>query len=336
MDRMAAATFKEKGKMDTHATFTLFGQVFQQVNKVSPAKLRNSKQPLNVTFRGEYGDDVGGLFRETYTEISKEIESPLLPLFVLSPNGRNETGKNRDVFVPNPTSTTPICIEMYEFLGKLMGIAIRAQTPLMVNLADLFWKRLVGMEITMDDVLSLDVELATVSMWSGRYMQRIGTILDSSKEEDQAMWEELVKQMQITYTVKSASGEIVELFPGGKSVYVPWSERLNYIEMVKERRVKEFDMQIDAVYRGLATQVPRHFLRLFTATELKIIVVGRADVNVNLLKENTVYGEGYTENSPAIKFFWKVLTNFSDEERELYLKFVWGRSRLPLEWVCVA
>lgn len=149
------------------------------------------------------------------------------------------------------------------------------------------------------------------------------------------MWDELAKQMQITYTVKSASGEVLELFPGGKSIYVPWSERLNYIDLVKERRVKEFDMQIDAVYRGLATQVPRHFLKLFTANELKITVVGRTDVNVNLLKENTVYGEGYTEDSPAVRFFWKVLTNFSDEERELYLKFVWGRSRLPLESVLV-
>lgn len=62
-----------------------------------------------------------------------------------------------------------------------------------------------------------------------------------------------------------------------------------------------------------------------------MIVVGRADINVGLLKMNTEYGEGFTEKSPAIQFFWNVLNSFSDEERELYLKFVWGRSRLPLE-----
>lgn len=88
------------------------------------------------------------------------------------------------------------------------------------------------------------------------------------------------------------------------------------------------DVSID---RGLATQIPRHFLKLFTASELKVIVVGRADINVGLLKLNTEYGEGFTEQSPAIQFFWNVLNSFSDEERELYLKFVWGRSRLPLE-----
>lgn len=61
------------------------------------------------------------------------------------------------------------------------------------------------------------------------------------------MWSALCKQMQLTYTVKSSSGDIVELFPGGKDVYVPWSERLSFIEQMKEYRLKEFDAQIDAV-----------------------------------------------------------------------------------------
>ena len=82
--------------------------------------------------------------------------------------------------------------------------------------------------------------------------------------------------------------------------------------------------------RGLATQIPRHFLKLFTAAELKIIVTGRSDINVALLKENTKY-EQYKETDPTICYFWNVIEKFSDEEKELYLKFVWGRSRLPLE-----
>ena len=53
--------------------------------------------------------------------------------------------------------------------------------------------------------------------------------------------------MGLTYTVRSSNGDVVELFPGGKDVYVPWSERMNYIEMMKDYRIKEFDAQIDAV-----------------------------------------------------------------------------------------
>jgi len=32
----------------------------------------------------------------------------------------------------------------------------------------------------------------------------------------------------------------------------------------------------------------------------------------------------------VVEFFWKALTEYSPEERSMYLRFVWGRSRLPL------
>ena len=81
--------------------------------------------------------------------------------------------------------------------------------------------------------------------------------------------------------------------------------------------------------RGLATQIPRHFLKLFTSQELKLIVSGPVVVDVELLKKNTRYDRGYSEKTPVITYFWEVLKEFSNEERQLYLKFVWGRSRLP-------
>ena len=32
-----------------------------------------------------------------------------------------------------------------------------------------------------------------------------------------------------------------------------------------------------------------------------------------------------------MKKFWKIMNGFTNEERMLYLKFVWGRTRLPLK-----
>ena len=32
----------------------------------------------------------------------------------------------------------------------------------------------------------------------------------------------------------------------------------------------------------------------------------------------------------VIQYFWRCLNEFSAEERSMYLRFVWGRSRLPL------
>ena len=79
------------------------------------------------------------------------------------------------------------------------------------------------------------------------FANRVATILDSGKKEDEEMWGELCKQMNLTYTVKSVDGRVVELFPGGQDVFVPWAERLHYVEMIQEYRLKEWNAQMDAV-----------------------------------------------------------------------------------------
>ena len=53
--------------------------------------------------------------------------------------------------------------------------------------------------------------------------------------------------MHLTYTVKNSSGDIVELFPGGKDILVSWADRMNFIDMMNDYRIKEFDAQMDAV-----------------------------------------------------------------------------------------
>ena len=40
--------------------------------------------------------------------------------------------------------------------------------------------------------------------------------------------------------------------------------------------------------------------------------------------------KGCSESDPVIEFFWRALREFTTEERSMYLRFVWGRSRLPL------
>lgn len=56
---------------------------------------------------------------------------------------------------------------------------------------------------------------------------------------------------------------------------------------------------------------------------------GEKTIDIEKLKSITKY-EGCNENSPLIKRYWRVMTAFDDELRQKYLKFVWGRSRLPI------
>ena len=59
------------------------------------------------------------------------------------------------------------------------------------------------------------------------------------------------------------------------------------------------------------------------------MVCGESVLNIDLLEKHTVYGEGYDRNHVVIRRFWMVLRQFTNRQRKMYLKFVYGTSRLP-------
>ena len=86
---------------------------------------------------------------------------------------------------------------------------------------------------------------------------------------------------------------------------------------------------MEAIKRGLATVVPLKMLSLMTWRELEVHVCGRPIMDLALLKANTTY-QGCSIDDEHIRWFWKAMEEYSPEEQALYLRFVWGRSRLPL------
>lgn len=84
--------------------------------------LRGRNNAWVVEFEGEGAQDAGGPYRESLSSICDELQSSKLPLLIPCPNARDETGQNIDQWIPNPSCDT---WNQYEFLGKLMGIAMR-------------------------------------------------------------------------------------------------------------------------------------------------------------------------------------------------------------------
>lgn len=93
--------------------------------------------------QGESVDDCGGGYSESIAEMCEELQNGSLPLLILTPNGREEAGTNRDCFILNPSASSAQNLKMFQFLGVLMGIAIRTGSPLSLNLAEPVWKALV-------------------------------------------------------------------------------------------------------------------------------------------------------------------------------------------------
>ena len=55
---------------------------------------------------------------------------------------------------------------------------------------------------------------------------------------------------------------------------------------------------------------------------------GSPDIPLTLLKSVATY-KNVESTSDLIGWFWDVMDELSNEERSLFLRFVWGRTRLP-------
>lgn len=114
-----------------------------------------------MKFVGESVDDCGGGFSESIAEMCDELQNGSIPLLIQTPNGRGEAGANRDCFLLDPTLVTILQMNMFRFLGVLMGIAVRTGSPLSLNLAEPVWRQLTGEPLRPSDLTEVDRDYIT-------------------------------------------------------------------------------------------------------------------------------------------------------------------------------
>lgn len=110
----------------------------------------------SVDFAGEGSIDVGGPYREALTLACADLMSDATPLFIKSPNGVNNVGLNRELYIVNPAAKTSLALEMFEFVGVLFGIALRTKVAIPLDLPSIVWKLLLGDAGDESDVAAFD------------------------------------------------------------------------------------------------------------------------------------------------------------------------------------
>ena len=81
--------------------------------------------------------------------------------------------------------------------------------------------------------------------------------------------------------------------------------------------------------------MPQRLLPLFSWQQLELLTCGSADIDVDLLRSRTKYGVGVSPNQRHVRYLWAALRRFTPAQRSAFLRFIWGRSRLPAslaEW----
>ncbi|XP_043254504.1 probable E3 ubiquitin-protein ligase HERC2 isoform X2 [Colletes gigas] len=289
---------------------SVFGQMVSKMSLLTQDVLFFPHRIWKVKFVGESVDDCGGGYSESIAEMCDELQNGSLPLFIPTPNGRDDSGTNRDCFLLNPMADSTLHMNMFQFLGILMGIAIRTGSPLSLNLAEPVWKQLAGTSLTPADLTEVDRD----------YVPGLLCIRDMDPNE------KVFQTLEMPFSTPSAVGHDVLL--SNRYQKITPTNKHEYVRLALNYRLREFDAQVAAVREGMSKVIPVPFLALFSGAELETMVCGSPDIPLTLLKSVATY-KGIEPTAPLIQWFWEVMEEFSNQERSLFLRFVWGRTRLP-------
>lgn len=272
-----------------------------------------------IKFLGEGSIDAGGPFRDSLVNIVQEMEEGVVPLLIKSPNNRNDHGTNRDCYLLDPSSNSPAHLEMYKYIGGFIAFGLLSKSPVPFNFAPTVWKQLLGERMNLADLESIDAYSSQVLT----DLQNHGASLSD------ADFEAGVDQ---NFTTILSNGHEIELCENGQERKVTKDSINEFINLVIQARFNESTQQNKAIQEGLDKVLKGKFglISYLTPAAIETRACGAKEIDMERLKSITTYPNCGSDHE-IITRFWRVFESFTHEQRSEYLKFVWGRNRLPVD-----
>ncbi|XP_056586457.1 E3 ubiquitin-protein ligase NEDD4-like isoform X6 [Triplophysa dalaica] len=266
------------------------------------------KARLWIEFESEKGLDYGGVAREWFFLLSKEMFNPYYGLFEYSAT---------DNYTLQINSNSGLCNEdhlsYFKFIGRVAGMAVYHGKLLDGFFIRPFYKMMLGKQITLNDMESVDSEYYNSLKW---ILENDPTELDLRFCIDEDNFGQ-------TYQV--------DLKPSGSDMVVTNDNKKEYIDLVIQWRfVNRVQKQMNAFLEGFTELIPIDLIKIFDENELELLMCGLGDVDVNDWRQHTIYKNGFCPNHPVIQWFWKAVLLMDAEKRIRLLQFVTGTSRVPM------
>nr|XP_040220593.2 E3 ubiquitin-protein ligase Nedd-4-like isoform X3 [Anopheles coluzzii] len=279
---------------------------YRIINSVTRLDLLKTK--LWIEFEGEAGLDYGGLAREWFYLLSKEMFNPYYGLFEYS-------AMDNYTLQINPYSE--LCNEdhllYFRFIGRIAGMAVYHGKLLDAFFIRPFYKMMLQKPIDLKDMEAVDTEYYNSLVWI--------------KENDPS-------ELMLTFCVDEETfGQTTqhELLPNGAAIDVTNENKDEYIRLVIQWRfVSRVQVQMQAFLDGFGSLVPLNLLKIFDEHELELLMCGIQNIDLRDWKRNTLYKGDYYPNHVVIQWFWRAVLSFSNEMRARLLQFVTGTSRVPM------
>ena len=264
---------------------------------------------VNSAGQEEAGIDAGGLFKELLSLVTEQGLNPNRGLFAT-----NATGL---VYVSPRAGDTDEGLLLLELIGIMIGKGLYEGILQDINMASFFAAHILGTPRTIDDIPSLDEELARSVV---QIVEYDGDVADLS--------------LDFTCS-EEVYGQIVtkELVSGGKEIQVNNANRLLFVHLLADYHLnRRISTPMNAFMRGLTKIINRRWFGLFNAKELSLLLSGgESAIDVDDWMRHTQYSGGYTAKSATVKNFWRALRKFTPELRQEVLRFVTSSPRPPLQ-----
>ncbi|XP_038954684.1 probable E3 ubiquitin-protein ligase HERC4 isoform X4 [Rattus norvegicus] len=265
------------------------------------------KKPLKVIFVGEDAVDAGGVRKEFFLLIMRELLDPKYGMFRYYEDSRliwfsDKTFEDSDLF---------------HLIGVICGLAIYNFTIVDLHFPLALYKKLLKRKPSLDDLKELMPDV-------GRSMQQLLDYPEDDIEETFCL--------NFTITVENfGATEVKELVLNGADTAVNKQNRQEFVDAYVDYIFnKSVASLFDAFHAGFHKVCGGKVLLLFQPNELQAMVIGNTNYDWKELEKNTEYKGEYWAEHPTIKIFWEVFHELPLEKKKQFLLFLTGSDRIPI------
>ncbi|OBA23791.1 HECT-domain-containing protein [Metschnikowia bicuspidata var. bicuspidata NRRL YB-4993] len=265
------------------------------------------KAHLEINFKGEAGIDAGGVTREWYQVLSRQMFNPDYALFTPVASDENTYHPNRTSYI------NPEHLSFFKFIGRTIGKAIYDGCFLDCHFSRAVYKKILDRSVSLKDMENLDLEYFKSLMW----------MLENDITD-------IITEDFSVETDDYGEHKVIDLVPDGRNIPVDESNKHEYVRLVVEYRLQtSVNEQMQNFITGFHEIIPRDLVAIFDEQELELLISGLPDIDVQDWQNNTNY-HNYSASSEQIQWFWRAVKSFDNEERAKLLQFSTGTSKVPL------
>ncbi|KAG8435235.1 hypothetical protein GDO86_013257 [Hymenochirus boettgeri] len=282
-------------------------------------KRTDLKKKLKVTFVGEAGLDMGGLTKEWFLLLIRQIFHPDYGMFTYHKDSNCHWFSSFK------------CDNYSEFrlVGTLMGLAVYNSITLDIRFPPCCYKKLLSPPVVPCDP-NIPVGIASVNLDDlCQIMPELAHGLNELLTYDGNVEEDFYSTFQV-FQEEFGVIKSYNLKPGGDKIPVTNQNRKEYVQLYVDYLLnKSIYKQFSAFYYGFHSVCASNALMLLRPEEVEILVCGSPDLDLHALQRNTQY-EGYLKTDITVRHFWDVVLGFPLELQKKLLHFATGSDRVPV------